>query len=82
MLISDYSSGVVRRLFAVTDTEFAMGTGFNSPTPLELTVRFAKGKQGAVSGIQLRRADGTESFANRVALRKETASFEPNDNRS
>src|SRR5687768_9681222 len=29
MLISDYSSGVVRRLFPVSATEFVMGPGFS-----------------------------------------------------
>jgi hypothetical protein len=37
--ISDYSSGVVRRLFPVSQAEFVMGAGFNAATPLELRVQ-------------------------------------------
>jgi pimeloyl-ACP methyl ester carboxylesterase len=75
VLISDYHSGVVRRLFPTTATELAMGQGFNSPTPTELTVRFAKDARGATTGITLRKTDGTETFAAKVPLRKEEVSF-------
>jgi len=80
-LISDYSSGVVRRLFPVNEMEFVMGPGFNTATPAELAVRFPKDKQGRTTGMTLRRADGTETFAVRVPLRKEEVFFAQADAR-
>ena len=79
MLISDYASGVVRRLFPVNETEFVMGPGFNTQNPTELTVRLMKNKQGVTTGLRLRRADGTESLATRVQLRKEQVFFQQAD---
>ena len=79
MLISDYSSGVVRRLFPGSETEFVMGPGFNSASPVELTVRFVKDAQGAVSGISLLPANGTPGFAKRVLLKREEVSFQGAD---
>lgn len=76
MLISDYSSGVVRRLFPTSQTEFVMGPGFNSASPIELTVRLVKDERGDVSGISLQRADGTQGFARRVALKREEVFFQ------
>jgi uncharacterized protein len=70
VLISDYSSGLVRRLFPTSDSEFVMGPGFNSSSPVELTVRFAK------EGMTLRRADGTQTFAQRVPLQTEEVAFQ------
>jgi pimeloyl-ACP methyl ester carboxylesterase len=81
LLFSDYSSGVVRRLFAVSDTEFVMGAGFNSASPVELTVRFHKDAKGEVSGISLLRTGGSRSVANRVTLRQEDVAFENGDAR-
>jgi hypothetical protein len=80
-LISDYSSGVVRRLFPASDTEFVMGAGFNAAAPVELTVRFVIDEQGRAKGISLRQADGTESFAERVALQREEVAFQGVDAR-
>src|SRR5690348_13202265 len=42
LLLSDYSSGVVRRLFRISDDRFAMGAGFNQASPAELHVNFVK----------------------------------------
>ena len=78
-LISDYASGDVRRLFPVNETEFAMGPGFNTASPAELIVRFATDARGATTGMRLRRADGTETFAARVPLHKEEVLFEQAD---
>jgi pimeloyl-ACP methyl ester carboxylesterase len=75
MLISDYSSGVVRRLFPVAQNRFVMGPGFNTATPAELTLTFVKDKRGAVRGVSLRNARGVEQFAKRVPLRREHVSF-------
>ena len=79
VLISDYSSGVVRRLFPVAQNRFVMGPGFNTATPAELTLTFVKDKQGAVKGVSLRNAQGVEQFARRVPLRQERVSFQNGD---
>jgi len=79
LLISDYSSGVVRRLFPAADAEFVMGPGFNTPSPAELTVRFLKNERGTVTGISLRHANGTQTLAERVPLEKEEVFFEQAD---
>ncbi|HEU5136926.1 MAG TPA: alpha/beta fold hydrolase [Steroidobacteraceae bacterium] len=79
MLISDYSSGVVRRLFPAPDDAFVMGPGFASASPVELTVRFVTDDRGTIKGISLRRADGTQAFAERVPLNQEEVSFEQAD---
>jgi pimeloyl-ACP methyl ester carboxylesterase len=79
VLISDYASGVVRRLFPVTATEFVMGPGFNTAEPAELTVRFSKSKQGAATKIALLYADGTKTFATQIPLHREEVSFEQAD---
>jgi len=68
LLFSDYQSGVVRRLFPISDTEFVMGPGFEVHEPAELKVRFIKGAKGTVTGIRLQPTDGAESFAERVPL--------------
>lgn len=79
VLISDYSSGVVRRLFPVEQNRFVMGPGFNTAAPAELTLTFVKDKQGEVKGISLRNAQGVEQFAQRVPLRQERVSFQNAD---
>jgi len=79
VLISDYSSGVVRRLFPVAPNRFVMGPGFSTPAPAELTVTFVKDLQGAVKGISLRDARGFEQFAQQVPLRQERVSFQNGD---
>ena len=76
LLISDYASGVVRRLFPVSETEFVMGVGFNAASPVELTVRFALDRHGDAKGISLRYADGTQSSGERVALKREELTFQ------
>jgi uncharacterized protein len=81
LLISDYSSGVVRRLFPVSETEFVMGAGFNAASPVELTVRFTLDAKGDATGISLRHADGTQSAGKRVALRREELTFQGADAR-
>ena len=68
LLFSDYQSGVVRRLFPISDTEFVMGPGFEVHEPAELKVRFIKGAKGTVTGIRLQPTYGAESFAERVPL--------------
>lgn len=75
LLISDYTSGVVRRLFPVAESEFAMGPGFNTASPPQMMVRLVKDARGAVSGLSIRNADGTQRLAGRVALRREEVTF-------
>lgn len=58
LLISDYVSGVVRRLFPVTDSEFVMGPGFNTASPPELRVRLVKDARGTVTDVSIRNATG------------------------
>lgn len=74
-LISDYSSGVVRRLFPGTQGEFVMGASFNSATPIELTVRFDFDRQRTARRMSLRRADGQRIHARRIDLRNEAVEF-------
>jgi pimeloyl-ACP methyl ester carboxylesterase len=76
MLIADYSSGVVRRLFPVEGTQFVMGPGFNTAAPAELTVRFTLDEQGSAKAMSLRQADGKQSVAERVALKREEVTFQ------
>jgi pimeloyl-ACP methyl ester carboxylesterase len=79
LLISDYSSGVVRRLFPVSDSEFVMGPGFNTASPAELTVRFVTDERGVATGISLRHANGTQTVAERVTVSVQDVSFEQAD---
>ncbi|MET0533082.1 MAG: alpha/beta fold hydrolase [Steroidobacter sp.] len=81
MLISDYSSGVVRRLFPAENDEFVMGAEFNSATPVELTARFVLDPLGNVKGMSFRQADGKEQVAERVPLNKEEVTFQGVDAR-
>jgi pimeloyl-ACP methyl ester carboxylesterase len=53
-----------------------MGPGFNSASPVELTVRFVKDEQGNVSGISLQRSNAAPSFAKRVPLKREEVVFQ------
>ena len=68
VLFSDYKSGVVRRLFPASDTEFQMGPGFQVQSPVELRARFVRQSTGAVKGVSLQWVGGTTSFAERVPL--------------
>jgi pimeloyl-ACP methyl ester carboxylesterase len=70
-LISDYQTGVVRRLFPISATEFEMGPGFAVQQPVELTVRFVANAEGRVTGASLSPLGGSTSFAKRVALSEE-----------
>ena len=81
LLISDYQSGVVRRLFPVSETEFVMGPGFAVQSPAELDVRFVKDRQGNVTGISLQRTGTATSFAERVPLAEEEVEIANGDTR-
>ena len=53
VLISDYSTGVVRRLFPLTQNRFVMGPGFNTAEPAELTLTFVKDEPSMYIGADL-----------------------------
>ena len=79
LLIADYQTGVVRRLFPISDTEFVMGAGFAVQSPVELQVRFVKDGPGKVTGISLRSAAGATSFARRVPVVEKAVEIANND---
>src|SRR5688500_17196795 len=58
LLFSDYESGVVRRLFPVTETDFAMGPASAVREPVELLVRFQRDARGAATGLSLHPTGG------------------------
>jgi uncharacterized protein len=74
-LISDYQSGVVRRLFPVSETESVMGPGFDVQSPPELRVRFVRDSKRNVTGLSLQWANGTTNSAKRVALMEQEVTF-------
>jgi len=71
MLFSDYQSGIVRRLFPISETEFVLGPGFNDQSPIQLHVQFIKDGHGAVTGISMRSNTGEITKASRVPLHEE-----------
>jgi uncharacterized protein len=79
LLLSDYRSGIVRRLFPVSETDFVMGPGFDVQTPVELRVRFVKNAQGSVTAISLQPTDGPENVAERIPLKEEDVGFHDAD---
>jgi pimeloyl-ACP methyl ester carboxylesterase len=74
LLYSDYSSGVVRRLFPTAQDEFSMGPGFGVATPAELKVHFEKDQTGRAISVTLSRAHGSQ-VARRVPLDVRQVSF-------
>jgi uncharacterized protein len=76
VLMSDYSSGVVRRLSQVSEDEFTMGPAFTVVSPVELTVRFRKDESGNIAGVSLQPASGSETFAERVFVDEEQIAFQ------
>lgn len=75
MLFSDYRSGIVRRLFRASGSEFVMGPGFNMASPAQLQVRFVRDAAGAVSGVSLQPPHRTARFARRKPLESEEVAF-------
>jgi len=76
LLISDYQSGVVRRLFRLSEQDFVMGQGFDTPSPAKLHVHFVREERGHFNAISLRPAGGTESVAERIALHNLDVTFQ------
>jgi pimeloyl-ACP methyl ester carboxylesterase len=75
LLISDYQSGVVRRLFPISKTDFVMGPGFAVPSPAELNVRFVVNESGDATAISIQPTAGPTSVAERIPLKQEEISF-------
>lgn len=75
MLFADYQTGIVRRLFPVSGSEFVMGPGFDVASPVELKVRFVRGANSKVFGMSLLPTRGTASLAKRVSIRTENVAF-------
>lgn len=76
LLMSDYESGLVRRMFETRKDTFAVGTGFGSASPLELTVDFRRAANGDISGISIRPASGGEYAATLVPMVEHQVRFE------
>ena len=79
LLISDYQSGVVRRLFQKSEIDFVMGPGFETPSPPELSVRFVTNEKGGFSAISIQPAGGAASGAERFSGRQESITFANGD---
>ncbi len=79
LLYSDYASGVVRRLFRVSENEFVMGPHFSVQSPAQLEVAFERSANAEVSGITLRPIGAAASEAARVPLEREDVVFESGD---
>ena len=75
ILMSDYQSGTVRRLFPVSETEFEMGPGFNVSAPPELKLRFTTDVNGNVAGVSLSPPDGAVAFAEKVPVQEQQVTF-------
>jgi pimeloyl-ACP methyl ester carboxylesterase len=80
LLFSDYKSGLVRRLFRVSDTAYEVGPGFAVRSPVELRVRFVSGSQeGGISKLVVGAADGSETTANRMSTSEKEVRFQSGD---
>ena len=79
LLFCDYETGLVRPLFRVSPTEFAMGPSFAVRSPVELTVQFQLDSQGAAQGLTVRPAGGAATFATRNPSRDEEVVFHNGD---
>jgi uncharacterized protein len=75
LLISDFKSGVVRRLFPVSQTDFVMGPGFDTSSPAKLNIRFIKNEKEDFAAISIQPTGGAVSVAERIALHQEDVSF-------
>jgi pimeloyl-ACP methyl ester carboxylesterase len=76
LLMSGYTSGVVRRLSQVANAEFTMGSSFTGASPVELILRFRKDENGNTVGVSLQPPSAHETFAERVPLVEEQISFQ------
>jgi pimeloyl-ACP methyl ester carboxylesterase len=79
LLFCDYQTGLVRPLFRVSATEFAMGPGFAVRSPVELTVQFEMDAQGVARSLTMRPAGGPATVARREPSRDEEVVFRHGD---
>jgi pimeloyl-ACP methyl ester carboxylesterase len=79
LLFCDYETGLVRPLFRVSRTEFAMGPSFAVRSPVELTIQFHMDGQGAARGLTIRPSSGPATFAAREPSRNEEVVFHNGD---
>ena len=79
LLFCDYETGLVRPLFRVSPTEFAMGPSFAARSPVELTVQFQMDGQGAAQGLTIRPSGGPATVATREPSRDEDVVFRHGD---
>jgi pimeloyl-ACP methyl ester carboxylesterase len=75
LLYSDYQSGVVRRLFPVSQDAFVVGPGFDTASPAELSVRVLRDERGEVAGVAVTPVGGSQILARRVPGIAEAVSF-------
>jgi pimeloyl-ACP methyl ester carboxylesterase len=71
LLFSDYKTSLVRPLFRVSETEFAMGPNFAVRSPVELVVQFHTDAQVTAQGLTMRPTGGGATVATRVPSRDE-----------
>lgn len=76
LLMSDYESGLVRRMFETAKDTFVVGQSFGTDSPVELTVVFRRDAAGIVSGISVRTASSGEHAASRVPMVEKAVRFE------
>jgi pimeloyl-ACP methyl ester carboxylesterase len=79
LLFCDYETGIVRPLFRISPTEFAMGPSFAVRSPVELVVEFAMDGQGAAHGLTMRPTGGAATFAAKQPSRDEEVVFRHGD---
>jgi len=79
LLFCDYQTGLVRPLFRISPTEFAMGPSFAVRSPVELVVQFEMDGQGVAQGLTMRPAGGTAITAAKQPSRDEEVVFRHGD---
>ena len=80
LLFSDYKSGLVRRLFRVSDSEYEVGPGFALRSPVELNVHLVSDSHDAnISKLIVRAADGAETTAIRMPTSEKDIRFQSGD---
>jgi hypothetical protein len=80
LLFSDYKSGLVRRLFRVSDAEYEVGPGFAIRSPVELSVRFVlDSKDRDVSRLLIKGAGRGDAAAIRMSTSEREIRFQSGD---
>jgi uncharacterized protein len=76
LLMSDYESGLVRRMFQTATDRFVVGPSFGTASPVDFTVDFRRDADGDIAGISVRSASGNEYAASRVPIAEHAVRFE------